>query len=39
VGAAAVPAAAGVLGLASRHLSGVDVGEDELEEITEQALR
>lgn len=37
VGAAAVLAAAGVLGLASRHLSGIDTRHDELEEITEQA--
>lgn len=37
VGAAAVLAAAGVLGLTSRHLSGIDVEQDELEQITEQA--
>ena len=40
VGAAAVLAAAGVLGLTSRHLAGIDVEdieEDELEQITEQA--
>jgi hypothetical protein len=50
VGAAAVLAGAGVLGLTSRHLSGIDVAggqersdtgvieEDELEQITEQAI-
>jgi len=37
VGAAAVLAAVGVLGLTSRHLTGIDVEEDELEQITEQA--
>lgn len=37
VGAAAVLAAAGVLGVTSRHLSGIDTPHDELEEITEQA--
>ena len=37
VGAAAVLGAAGVLGLTSRHLSGIDIEEDELEQITEQA--
>ena len=37
VGAAAVLGAAGVLGLTSRHLTGIDIEEDELEQITEQA--
>ena len=37
VGAAAVLAAAGVLGLTSRHLTGIDMEEDELDEITDQA--
>ena len=37
VGAAAVLAGAGVLGLTSRHLTGIDVEEDELEQITERA--
>jgi hypothetical protein len=35
VGVAAVPGAAGVLAVTSRHLTGIDVEEDELEEITE----
>jgi ACDE family multidrug resistance protein len=37
VGAGAVLAGAGMLGLTARHLSGIDTPEDELEEITEQA--
>ena len=37
VGAAAVLAAAGVLGLSSRHLTGIDTRHDGLDEITEQA--
>ncbi len=37
VGAAAVLVAAGVLGLTSRHLTGLDIEQDELEQITEQA--
>ena len=37
VGAATVLAAAGVLGLTSRHLTGIDIEQDELEQITEQA--
>ena len=37
VGAAAVLAAVGVLGLTSRHLTGIDIEEDELEQITERA--
>ena len=37
VGATAVLAAAGVLGVTSRHLSDIDTPHDELEEITEQA--
>jgi MFS transporter, ACDE family, multidrug resistance protein len=37
VGAAAVLGAAGVLGLTSRHLTGIDIEEDELEQLTEQA--